>query len=113
MLSIPPVSTMPAAHRGLNAGTAEPIDGQRRHFDRHAGLQRDVPCPINRIAAGLQHVAHDGVVHPLRFDAGFLKRRTRRDGTEFECGNVLQRADVLGHRRTRAAKNENLFRHVE
>ena len=55
-----------AADRRLDARAAQAIDGQRRHVDRHAGLERDVARAVDRVGARLQDVAEDDVVDPLR-----------------------------------------------
>ena len=41
------LNVLRAADDGLNAGAAQPIDRQRRHFDRHAGLQRHVARAVD------------------------------------------------------------------
>ena len=64
-----------AADGGLDAGPAQAVDRQRRHFLRHAGLERDVPRAVDRVAARLQHVAEHGVIDPVRLHAGLRRRR--------------------------------------
>ena len=107
MLSMPPVSTTSASpsriicaavDRRLDARAAEAIDRQRRHLDRQAGLEPDVPRAIDRVGAGLQDVAEDDVIDVLRLDAGPLHRRARRDRAELDRGEVLQLARVVRHR---------------
>ena len=96
---------------GLDARTTEPVDRERRHFLRHAGLEPDVPRAVMRIDAALLHVAEHDVVDPLGLRAGPLERRLRRDRAEIDRRKILQRAHVLRHGRTRAAQNEYLFCH--
>ena len=122
MLSMPPVRTMSglaeldhlrAADRRLDAGAAQPIHGQRRHVDRHAGLERHVARAVDRVGARLQHVAErrrDRSSPAARRSS--RRRRARGDRAELERRHVLQRADVVGHRRARAADDEHFrFRH--
>ena len=116
MLSMPPVSTMSgfaeldqlrAADRRLDARAAQPIDRQRRHLDRHARLERRRAArrrPRRRWSAARCRRRRD---RPLRLDAGPLHRRARRDRAELERRDVLQLAGVVGHRRARAAENED------
>ena len=102
-----------AADRRLNARSAQPVDGQGRNVNGHTGLQRDVTRTVDRVGAGLEHVADDGVIDPFRLDAGFLKRAARSDRSELESRNVLECADVIGHRRPRAAQDKDIrFVHI-
>ena len=78
MLSMPPVSTMSASPSRIiwppliaawMPGAAQPIDRQRRDFDRHSRLQPDVPRAIDRVSARLQDIAEHHVID--------LRRRSR------------------------------------
>jgi hypothetical protein len=109
MLSMPPVSAMPADRR-LQSRSAQAVDGERRHFDRHAGLQADVTRAVERVAAGLHHVAEHDVIDPGGIDLRALHRGAGGDHPELDRGEIFQRADELAHRRARAAEDQNLSR---
>ena len=101
---------LPAADGRLNAGTAQPIDRQRRHFDRHARLQPDVARAVDRVGARLQHVAEDDVIdHASGATPVRCHRRARRERAEIERRDVLELAGVFGHRRPRAAEDVDLL----
>ena len=50
--------------------------------DGNARLERDVPCAVDGVRAGLHHVAEHRVLDPLRLHARALERGTGRDGAE-------------------------------
>ena len=121
MFSMPPASTTPASseqdllravdHR-LDARAAQAVHGERRHLDRHAGLQADVARAVDarrRCSAARCRRPRD---RSTRAGPGAFERRLRRDRAEVDRRHVLERADMGGHRRTRAAENENVFRHI-
>ena len=64
-----------AADSGLDAGAAQPVDGQGRNFDRQAGFQSNVPCAVDRVGAGLEHVPEDDVIDRFGLHTGALERR--------------------------------------
>jgi hypothetical protein len=72
------------ADRRLDPRAAQSIHRQGRHLDRHAGLERYVTRAVDRVAARLQHVAHNRVINPLWLDAGFRERAFCRNRAEFE-----------------------------
>ena len=47
---------------GLEPRTAEPVHGERRHFDGKPGLEPDVPGEVDGVGGGLQGVAEYHVV---------------------------------------------------
>ena len=61
---------------------------------------------VDRIGTRLEHIAEHHVIDPLGFDARLLKRPSRRDSAQLDCGHVLQRAHILRHRRARAAEDQ-------
>ena len=71
-------------------------------------LSADVTRAVVRVDAALLHVAEHDVIDPLGLGAGALERRLRRDGAEIDRRDILERADMLRHRRARAAENENV-----
>ena len=101
-----------AADRRLQSGSTQAVDGERRHFDRHAGLQADMTRAVERVAAGLHHVAEDDVIDPGGIDVGALHRGAGGDHAEVDRGEILQRADELAHRRARAAEDEDVARSI-
>ena len=116
MLSMPPVSTtsgfaeldhLRAADRRLDAGAAQAVDRQRRHLDRHARLEPDVPRAVDRVGAGLQHVAEDDVVDPLGLARRCARAPRARRSRRARAPRILQLAGVVRHRRARAAENED------
>jgi hypothetical protein len=100
-----------AAHRRLDSGAAQAIHRQRRHLDRDAGLEPDMTRAVHRVRAGLQDVAVDDVIDVRGLDTRALHRRARRNRAELQRGNILQLARVFRHRRSCAAKNENVTVH--
>jgi hypothetical protein len=57
---------------GLDAGTAEAVDGDGGHFNRQAGLEADVARAVDGVARSLQGVAEDDVVEVGRRHAAAL-----------------------------------------
>ena len=93
-------------------GAAQPVDGEGGDLDGNAGLEADVARAVDRVAGGLERVAHDDVVDPAAAATpGALEGGPRRVRSELEGGDVLERADVLGHGRARAAQDQGLFTH--
>ena len=91
----------------VQAGEADLVDGQRRHGHRDAGLDRrlagrDLP------GAGLQHLAHDHVLHLVGRDAGALQRGLDRDAAELGRREVLEVAQQPAHRGPRAADDHRM-----
>ncbi len=95
---------------GLDPRAAQAIHGQRGHLDGQAGLQPDVPGAVDRIAGGLQGVAHDDGIDPARLRSCALERGRGRFRAQFDGGDVLERAHVLGHGRARAAHDHDFVR---
>ena len=71
------------------------------------GLEPDVPRAVDRVGARLQHVAEDDVIDPLRLDAAFAPAPRAPRSRPARSPTVLQRAGVVGHRRARAADDED------
>ena len=94
---------------GLDAGAAEPVHGERGHLDGQPRLEADVAGAVDRVARGLQGVAHDHVVDPRRLHARPLERGAGRVGAQLQRGHVLERADVLGHRRAGSAQDDHVL----
>ena len=64
----------------LEAGAAEPVDGDRRRLDRQARAQADVAREVDGVGGGLEHVAEDDVVDGGRVDPGPVEGGPRRRG---------------------------------
>ena len=77
---------------GLEAGAAEPVDGERRGLDPATGLERHVPADVGAVRAGLHRVAYDDVVHIRSGNAGALDGGLGRDGTQLGGGEILEGA---------------------
>src|SRR5262249_45384752 len=75
------------------------------------GLQRDVPGPVDRVARGLQHVAHHDLVDGGGGHSRALQRGPGRVRPQVEGGDVLEGAHLLGHGRPRAPQEHDLTRH--
>ena len=75
--------------------------GERRDVHRDAGLDgglagRDLP------RAGLEHLAHDHVLHLVAADPGPVQRGLDREAAEVGAGEGLQRAEQPAHGRAGA-----------
>src|SRR5262249_41544622 len=97
-----------AADRSLDAGAAQAIDRERRHLNRYARPQCDVAGTVDRVGARLGHVAEHGMGDPPGLFARAPRRPPPGDRTELDCRDVLERADIVGHRRARAADDEDV-----
>ena len=75
---------LPGADRRLQARPAQPVDRQGRDLRRHAGLEPHVARPVDRVRAGVQHVAEHDVVDHVRPYARPLHRGPRRNRAEIE-----------------------------
>ena len=84
-----------------------------------------MPCPPPmhavarpRLSASTQFEQHreqqaraagtERMIDPLGLHAGALERTARRDRSELDGRDVPERADVVGHRRARAADDEDV-----
>ena len=71
-------------HHRLVARAAQPVDGEGGDLLRHPGLERHVPRPVERVARGLERVAHHDVVDGPGLDARPLQGPARRHGTQVD-----------------------------
>ncbi len=56
--------------------------------------------------AGLNHLAHDALVHAVRVDAGAAHGFAHDEGAELRCGEVLQRPEQLAGRRAHGGNDD-------
>jgi len=75
----------------FQAGTANLVDGEGRHFDGNVRLHRRLTGGV-LAETGLQDVAHDDFVHLSRFDSGSFQGCLDGDGSQPGGGNVFQSA---------------------
>src|SRR5258708_19797368 len=94
---------------GVEAGAAEGIRGEGRHFLRDSCLEAYVACTVDGIARGLQGVANDDVLHFLRRGTAAPERFLRGNRGEVDGADVAELAVVFGHRRACAVDDDNVF----
>src|SRR6266568_257403 len=90
---------------GVQARQADLVDRDRRDGQRDAGLVRSLPGR-DLPGAGLQHLAHDDVLHLLGAYARLVQRSLDRETTEVGPGEVLERAEQPAHRGARAVDDD-------
>jgi hypothetical protein len=93
---------------GFDAGTAEPVHRDGRGGDGQTRFERHVARAIERVGAGLHHVAENGVVEFRRVRARAAHRFARGDRTQFIGAGLGKRSGVARHRRARPGHNHNL-----
>ena len=85
----------------VEAGEAHLVDGQRRHLLRDTSFDRGLPGG-DLARAGLQHLAHDHVVHVFAFDPGPLEGGADGAGAQAHRRDFLECPAKLGDRGARA-----------
>ena len=81
-----------AVDDGLEARPAEAVHGQRGRLDGEARLEADVPGAVDRVGAGLHHIADDHVSDGSLVDGALLERPLRRGSGEIGRGHSLEGA---------------------
>ena len=99
---------------GLDAASAQPVDGERRRLDGQACAQGHMPGPIDGIARGLLGVAENRVIEFPGIKAGAFDGTRARDGAQFLGGKVFQLAAVTPKRRAGPANDGDVagFQHA-
>ena len=103
----------PGLAEQLEAGAADALYHQRRHVDRHAGVQADVARQhvLKAIAGG--HVAGQHGADRLGRHGGALQRRARGVDAQVGGRQAAEGAAVVHHRRARAVQNPAVVEQVE
>jgi hypothetical protein len=79
-------------HHGLQAGSADLVDRQRRDVVGQSAVERRLARGVLAVAC-LDDVAHEAFVHARRIDAGASNGFAHGHGTELGSGEVLQGAE--------------------
>ena len=66
---------------------------------------------VDRVAGSLKRVADNRVVNLVRRNMRRRKRAARGNSAQINRRNILQRADVLAHRRSLPTQNKDITRH--
>ena len=95
-------------HHRLQPRAAHLVDRQRRDVFGEAAVQRRLARRVLAVA-GLDHVAHDALVHQRRIDAGAGDRFADRERAELRGGEFLQRAQELAGRGAGGGEDDGVF----
>ena len=85
---------------GLQARTADLVDGERGYLIRQSAVDRGLACR-SLAETSLQNAAHDALVHGCRFNARPAHRLAYRKRAQPRRGKRLERALKPAHRDTR------------
>ncbi len=80
----------------LEAGAADPLHVDGRHFDRHAGVQADVARQHVSVETGLRHAAGEHCVDVMRGEPGTLEHLARRLDAQVDRRHHAEHAVVVG-----------------
>ena len=97
-----------ALHDRLEARPAQPVHGQGGPVLRYPRAQGDVPGEMDGVRRGLQSVAEEGVIHPVRRDSRRLHGRHAAHHAEVGRGEVLQRAPERAESRALAREKHDI-----
>ncbi len=96
----------------LHTRPAEPVQGQRRHLQRHPRLQSDGARQHAVARAGRHHLADDDMLHVCRRDGSAGQRLLHHDAAKLRGHERLQGAAKIADRRPGAADNIDIFHHL-
>ena len=96
----------------LQAGTAEPVQGQGRHVLADARIQRRDAGEVHVLRFGVDHVAEHDMPNLVTGYAGALQRLPRYLCTEFGRRHILQAAAEIPDGGARAADDHYFALHV-
>jgi hypothetical protein len=82
-------------HRA-QAGSAEPVDGDRTHVRAPACQQAGRLADVAALFAGLRHAAEDRVVYLFGVEARTLLQRAQGAGQQFDRFHAVKRTGFLG-----------------
>ncbi len=92
-------------HR-LEARATQPVERQRRHFDRQTGPESDMARQVDRIGRALDDVAEKDVVEGFGINTRPIDGRLRGDSAELRRRMVLQ-ATAEGPKRRSHGRQEH------
>ena len=84
---------------GLEARTAQPVDGLAADLDREVRQQQRHPGDVAVVLAGLVGAAEDDVLDERRVDAGTVDEGTQHSGGQVVRPDARERAAVAADRR--------------